>query len=71
MNLKKGFKEYREYINSWEYLFSHFGTYNPLISWEFLDFLIYTKEQREEIEKKARERLKILLKEIENGLLDK
>lgn len=65
-NLKNGFKEYREYINSAEYLFSHFGTYNPLIRWEFLDFLKYTKEEREQIEENARERLKLLIKELDN-----
>lgn len=68
-NLKKGFKEYREYTKSWEYLSSRFGTFNPLITWYFLDFLKYTKEEREQIEQDARERLKILLKELENDLL--
>lgn len=65
-NLKNGFKEYNEYTKSFEYLASHFGTYNPLIRWEFLDFLRYTKEEREKIEENARERLKLLIKELDD-----
>lgn len=66
MNLKKGFKEYREDRKSVDYLMSRFSTYNRFIDWYFLDFLIYTKEEREQIEKKEREKLKLLLKELSN-----